>query len=116
MKVPSYLEVIKFLENIDPKVLVLKLDDLDKSILAMLLRRYIEDQPKKMNKLSLLALEKYMIPFAEWDSCSAPQECKDIAYEEHNSGYSAGIGYHESTGWFVLVSAGQGPCLSYSER
>jgi hypothetical protein len=67
-----------------------------------------------MNKISLGELERKMIRTSAWTL--APRTVYDSALTSSKKGISTGIGFDDRVGWYILCTAGQGPCLDYCER
>ena len=64
------------------------------------------------------ALEKHLIHWKEYDQHSPPADLKKHIDENDacEEPMPMGLGYHEKTGYFVVVSAGQGPCIVGIEK
>jgi hypothetical protein len=66
-----------------------------------------------------LALEKDLIPPERWKrlyKTTMPDIVKHEFELQLKAGGSIGIGRNKKLGWFILVTAGQGPCLVWQEK
>lgn len=59
-------------------------------------------------------LESKMIPVSDWST--APAQARELAEQGTRERVPTGIGWDEKLGWFVLCTAGQGPCLVWKEK
>lgn len=60
------------------------------------------------------AMEGNLINYDEWDQhlSKLPEKPRKLLEED----IPVGLGYHEQTGYFVIASAGQGPCIGWIEK
>jgi hypothetical protein len=70
----------------------------------------------KNSEFNVYTAEKFMIPSEFWTEEIMDQFPEDIRKELEYGEIPTGIGHHNQLGWFVTASAGQGPCLVWSEK
>jgi hypothetical protein len=61
-----------------------------------------------------LELEKDLIDNFLWDNYKIPKGIKRIA-DKYKFDGSIGIGFNNQVGWFVMITAGQGPVVLYQQ-
>ena len=62
------------------------------------------------------ALEAHLLPYEEWSQHKPPQFLQDMLDRNEIECYPMGLGHHEQTGYFITMSAGQGPGICGIEK
>lgn len=68
------------------------------------------------NQLGPIELEDYIFPDWMYKDLNLGEEVDQLLDEAEKEKVPTAIGFHDSIGWFVLQTAGQGPILAWQEK